>query len=697
MRKGNLLIELFGEEIPARMQRKALQDFSQFFVKEFDDLSLSHGDIKTYITPRRLAIIVTDLDLSQEDRIEERKGPHVDAPQQAIEGFLKSTGFSLEACEKRDMGKGTFYVAKIEKKGKPAAELLPSVVQKVIDSFPWSKSMRWGSSAKTWVRPLHSGMCLLDKETISFDISFGEDEKITFGNTTYGHRFMAGQPLQIHTVGEYAPLLKQHFVIVDQNERRQIILNKAIELAESKGLKLIQDNKLLDEVTGLVEWPVPLMGTVDSEFMNLPPECLITVMKSHQKYFALEAKDGALAPYFIIVANLEATDGGEAIIEGNERVLRARFADAAFFYEQDRRKTLQEHSNELGQLIFHAELGSMAAKAYRLDELSQYIAPKLNVDAQKASLAAVLCKADLITEMVREFPELQGIMGYYYASNEAPEVSHAILEHYGPKEGQAFFSNVSRVVALADKIDTLVGFFSIGIKPTSSKDPYALRRAALGVIRLLEENVPIRLEDLIQESIKAYGTKIEPKSDLTAELKSFFIDRLKVYWKDQGIRYDTLNAVLPKAENDTIYVLKQRAFALEAFIQGDDGEDLLAAYKRASNIVRIEEEKDQQSYQGSVTPSLFRQDQEKNLIQALEKTKEPLDMLMDNQNFEGAMHQLSKLRSLVDGFFDQVTVNDNDPEVRQNRLRLLSKIKSTLEQVADFSKIERGSNTISQK
>ena len=690
--KGDLLIELFSEEIPARMQWKAAEDLKTLFKKQFSEVSLTYDRLESFITPRRLSLAVQGLDLSQPSLTSERKGPRIDAPEKAIQGFLSSTGLRLDQCEERVLEKGTFYFATIQTKSQLTESLLPKIVQNVVDTFPWPKSMRWGHSQKSWVRPLQRGICLLDGKTLSFQISFGNGESVDFSNFTQGHRFMAPQSIEVRDFKEYQQALKDNFVILDHGERKAFIAQKAKEMAASKGLTIRSDDPLLEEVTGLVEWPCLLMGSINENFMSLPPELLVTVMKSHQKYFALENSEGKLAPYFLIVANLQASDGGQAIIQGNARVLKARFSDAAFFYDLDQKQSLESHGKKLDTLIFHKDLGSMAEKVQRMSALSSFIGEKMETNVSLCQRAALLCKADLTTEMVGEFPELQGIMGRYYAQWEGSQISQAIQEHYGPRGAHDPVPEgaVSQVVSMADKVDTLVGFFGIGIQPTGSKDPYALRRSALGLIRLVETSFKVQLRGLFERAFDLYGQRLsQSKETLLKNLESFIIDRVKVYWKVQGIPYDTLNAVLSKAVEDPLCLLKKRALALEAFLQKPEGDPLLGAYKRASNMVRIEEEKNQCVYNTPIDETLLREPPEKDLFLALKKGSEAMKHCLLSENFQSAMEELCQLKTSVDTFFDQVTVNDEDHHVRINRLNLLSHMRSTFDQVADFSKIER--------
>ncbi|MEE8560056.1 MAG: glycine--tRNA ligase subunit beta, partial [Alphaproteobacteria bacterium] len=598
---AELLLELLSEEIPARMQARAAEDLKRLVTDKLKEAGLDFEHAEAYVTPRRLALVVDGLPLQQPDVTEERKGPRVDAPEKAIQGFLGSVGLTLDQVGKRETPKGEFYFARIEKKGLPTELVLEDLVTRVVRNFPWPKSMKWGVGHGPWVRPIHNIICRFGPaESIVITLEPGKGFRTT---ETVGHPFHAPEWFAVKDFADYKAKLAKAKVMLDGAERRATILAEAEKLARTAKLTLKPDDGLLDENAGLVEWPVVLMGRIDEAFMDLPAEVLTTVMRHHQKYFALLDGDGNLAPRFILVANTETRDKGKAIVAGNERVLRARLADARFFWDQDRKERLEDRVSALAKRIFHAELGSVAEKVERTAKLARELAGYADADSGLVERAARLCKADLSTEMVGEFPELQGVMGRYYALNdgEKPEVADAIAEHYSPQgpDDRCPTAPVGVAVALADKIDTLVGFFAIGEKPTGSKDPYAVRRAALGVIRLIiENNLRLPLTKLFGQANHLYA---EPETGFTGdldpqELLDFFAERLKVHLKEQGVAHDLISAVFALGGEDDLVRLLARVDALKAFLESDDGEHLLTAYKRASNIVRIEEKRDGKRY-----------------------------------------------------------------------------------------------------
>jgi len=709
---AELLLEMFSEEIPARMQARAADDLRRLVCDGLKDAQLSFDRADAYVTPRRLALVVDGLSAAQPDVREERRGPRADAPAQAIEGFLKSAGLTRDAVEERETPKGIFLFATIEKKGVATKVVLASLLPTAVGQLPWPKSMRWGSSADRWVRPLHRILCLFDGDVVPVTAA-----GVEAGNATVGHRFLAPDAFDVTGFADYRDTLRAAKVMLDGAERRSVIESEAKRLAAADGLTLRDDPALLDEVAGLVEWPVVHLGRIDEAFMDVPEEVLITSMRSHQKYFALLDADGKLAPRFAVVANTETADGGVQVVAGNERVLRARLSDAKFFWDQDRKQSLENRLPRLAERVFHAKLGSDMERVARIAELAGRLAGPTGADAALAERAARLAKADLTTEMVGEFPELQGIMGRYYAvhDGEPGEVADAIAEHYSPLGPSDRCPNapVSVAVALADKIDTLVGFFGIDEKPTGSKDPFALRRAALGVIRLIIEN-DFRLPLLEvfdgerklyveaaykgepgDDSISVAGFAIhgragwpQPHTHTAWDLIDFLADRLKVHLKGEGVRHDLITAVFARGGEDDLVRLLARVDALKRFLDTDDGANLLTAYKRASNIVRIEEKKDGASYDGEADARLFEQPEESGLHGQLDLAKGRISDALERERFGEAMAVLAELRAPVDAFFDHVTVNCEDAGLRVNRLRLLSQIRSALGGVADFSHIE---------
>jgi glycyl-tRNA synthetase beta chain len=768
---SELLLELFSEEIPARMQKRAGEDLVRLVTDALKQAGVEGKNARAYTTPRRLTLVIDGLPDKTPDVKEERKGPKVGAPQQAIDGFLRAAGLSAigEATVQEDK-KGAFYVAVTEKKGRATADAVAEIVPAAIRAFPWPKSMRWGRGTLRWVRPLHSILCILGGKVVPFEV-----DGVRSGDTTRGHRFMSGGAFAVKDFTDYDMKLFDAKVVLDPAKRAHFIHEGAKALASAEGLTLVEDEALLHEVAGLVEWPVPLIGRIDDAFMSVPQEVLTSTMRANQKYFACIDAQGKLAPRFIVVANLEAADGGKAIVNGNERVLRARFADARFLWDQDRKHTLISRLPKLQEVVFHAKLGTVHDKAMRIGRLAEQLAPYVHASTQnviagldpaiqggmagstrpldarvkpghdelgdvesfaaKAELAGRLCKADLTSQMVYEFPELQGLMGAYYARNDGlgDDIAVAIAEHYSPlgPTDDVPSTPLGKVVALADKIDTLVGFWTIDEKPTGSKDPYALRRAALGVARIiLEDNLRVSLfqelafsasshfldkvsavdailkkasgslqeagtrgqtivnefESIRDDAVRNSGKKFE---HFIPDLLSFFADRLKVYLRDRGARHDLVDAVFALEGQDDLVLIVKRVEALSDFLGTEDGANLLAGYKRATNILRIEEKKDGEgAFNAAPDASLFTQDEEKALAAAIATATASAKAAVATEDFAAAMSALASLRAPVDAFFDKVTVNADDAATRANRLKLLAQIRAALHEVADFSKVE---------
>lgn len=686
---GELLLELLSEEIPAGMQRRAIADLTEMVRGKLAAAEISAAEIRGWVTPRRLTIIAGGIPATQPDHTAERRGPRLGAPKPAIDGFLRSAGLaSIEQCEVRDTGRGEFYFAIIERPGRSAAAVLPELLRAAIAELPWPKSMRYPASALRWVRPLTSVVCLFDGEVLPLPL-----DRVAVGRTTYGHRFLSPGEICVGNAAEYCERLGKAHVVLDQDRRREMIRQGLEAVAAAGGLAVKHDPGLLDEVTGLVEFPVVLAGAIDPEFMALPPEVLATVMRTHQKYFSCLQSDGALAPRFLFVANNVAVDGGRTIIAGNERVLRARLSDARFFWDQDRRTPLAARVEALSDRVFHAKLGSVLDKVGRMEQLSEFLARCVpGADPARSRRAVRLAKADLSSGMVGEFPELQGIMGRYYSLHDGEDsrVAEAIAEHYKPLGPNDTCPSApdSRVVALADKIDTLVSFFVIGEMPTGSRDPFALRRAAHGIIRIILEN-EIRLS--LRRALVTIGGFFNIDHRKAAEQQlDFIIERLKVHLREQGVRHDLIAAVLSQsglAEDDLVRLLA-RVNALRGFLATEDGANLLTAFRRASNIVAIEERRDGRSYDGDPDPRLLRQPEERTLAERLAEVGARAGTFLEREEFEAAMSELARLRRPVDDFFDKVTVNCDDAALRENRLRLLSRIRATLNRVADFSQIE---------
>ncbi len=718
-----LLLELFSEEIPARMQAQAAEDLKRLVTDALAERGLRFEGAASFATPRRLALHIAGLPARQPDLREEKKGPRLGAPQAAVEGFLKSAGLASIAEAKIEFDpkkKGEFYIAVIERKGEATIDVLAEILPLVIRRFPWPKSMRWGaasvrSDSLRWVRPLHSILATFGPDTEDPEIVPFSVDGIKAGNQTHGHRFMAPNAISVRRFDDYAPALAKAKVVLDPARRRDIILHDARDLALAQGLELVEDEALLAEVAGLVEWPVVLIGEFDAAFLDIPPEVIRATIRANQKCFVLnDAATGRLANKFALVANIEASDGGAAIAAGNARVVRARLSDAKFFWDADRKVRLQDRLGKLESVVFHEKLGTQRARVERLVALAQEIAAKIGADGDLAGRAALLAKADLSSEMVGEFPELQGLMGGYYAraQGERDEVAEAIADHYKPQgpNDRVPSAPVAVAVALADKIDMLVGFWAIDEKPTGSKDPYALRRAALGVIALILENgLRAPLTPIFRAAYSNYlgqsaaGGLVSDIGDsqLASQLLAFFADRLKVYLRERGARHDLIDAVFALPNQDDLLLIVRRVEALGAFLDTEDGANLLAGYRRATNIVRAEEKKEGEgAFEGRVDHSLLREPAEVVLWQKIESldvdVRRHLEFAQErigrpefsNETpFEDAMEALSSLRAPIDLFFEKVTVNAPDPELRLNRLRLLARLRRAVNEVADLSRV----------
>jgi glycyl-tRNA synthetase beta chain len=687
----DLLLEFFSEEIPARMQARAAEDLKKLVTDKLVEAGLTYEGAKAFATPRRLALAVTGVPVRQPDVKEERKGPRVGAPDNAIAGFLKAAGLaSIDQAKVQEDKRGNFYLAMIEKPGKAAIDVIAGIVPEVAKNFPWPKAMRWGEAsaepgALSWVRPLHAVVALFGPETEEPDVVPFALDGIASGDTTYGHRFMAPGPIKVRRLDDYVKKLERAKVVVDAARRAEMIRADAKNLAFAQGFELVEDDGLLAEVAGLVEWPVVLMGSFDEAFLSIPPEVIRATIRNNQKCFVVRAQgSGKLANKFVLVANIEASDGGKAIIAGCERVIRARLSDAKFFYEADLRVRLEDRLPKFEHIVFHEKLGTQAERIARIVALAGHLAPIVGADVAKAERAALLCKADLLTDVVGEFPELQGLTGRYYAEAQGEDaaIAQAIEDHYRPKGPDDLVPSdpVAVAVALADKVDMLAGFWAIDEKPTGSKDPYALRRAALGVIR-------IALNNKLRMRLLAIFAKAHKSVD-SSDLLSFFADRLKVQLREQGARHDLVDAVFAPDGQDDLALVVRRIEALAKFLDTDDGKNLLAGYKRATNILRIEERKDKHEYTGVPDAKLFQQAEEKSLANAIGATKREADAAVTREDFAAAMAAIAKLRPFVDAFFDKVTVNVDDAALRANRLRLMNEIREATRAVADFSKIE---------
>ncbi|WP_226553095.1 glycine--tRNA ligase subunit beta [Celeribacter naphthalenivorans] len=740
---ADLLIELFSEEIPARMQKRAAEDLKSLVTNGLVEAGLTYASAGAFATPRRLALSIEGLLDASPTTVEERKGPRVDAPEKALEGFLRGAGVTKDELEIRDEKKGQIYFAKITKPGRPAAEIVAEVLEATVRNFPWPKSMRWGAGSLKWVRPLHSIVCLMTREdgaeVVPLDI-----DGITSGNTVWGHRFMSSGSFKVTSFDDYATKLKQNFVVLDGAERADHIWHDATNQAFAQGLEVVEDKGLLAEVAGLVEWPVVLLGEIGADFLDLPPEVLQTSMKEHQKFFSVRNPKTGRIEKFVTVANRETKDNGATILAGNQKVLSARLSDAKFFWENDvrtvERDGMEAMSAPLANVTFHNKLGSQAARIARIATLAEEIAPIVGADSAEAGVAAKVAKADLSSEMVYEFPELQGIMGRYYAQKAglSDAVADACRDHYSPlgPSDDVPTEAVSVAVALADKLDTLTGFWAIDEKPTGSKDPFALRRAALGVIRLLitndvrlhldrfidsqlvlhkiaeaDENDGIidtlkeildeiaehgvfgaafdaiadKLSDAQKDAVKQAAGNVP---DTSEDLLSFFHDRLKVFLKDEGIRHDVIDACLAMEGNDDITLLVKRARALQAMLDTEDGTNLIQGFKRANNILSQAEEKDCVEYSFGPDLKFAEVAEEKALFAALDAAEEAIKPAMKAEDFTSAMSAMAAMRPEVDAFFEAVQVNADNDIVRRNRLNLLGRIRDICLSVADLTRIE---------
>jgi glycyl-tRNA synthetase beta chain len=675
----DLLLELFSEEIPARMQAGAAKDLERMMVGALTDRGYLFEAIKAFAGPRRLTLAISGLPTKQSDVREELKGPKTDAPPAALDGFLRKTGLRIDQIKVDKTPKGDVYMAVIERQGRETPMVLAEIIPEVMAKLPWPKSMRWKPGLSTrWIRPLHSILCTFDGELVAFSFA-----GISSGQHTRGHRFLSQGKIEARRFDDYVKKLRDAHVILEAEERAAIIFEGVKQAAFVRGLEMIPDEGLLSEVAGLAEWPVVYIGTIQDEFMELPPEILQTAMRTHQRYFSLRKPAapgnnfGEMANRFALVANMIATDGGKEIVAGNERVLRARLSDAKFFWDEDRKHSLDSRVEKLKDMVFHARLGSQYERVMRIEKLAGEIAPRFGADGDKSKRAGRLCKADLTSGMVGEFPELQGVMGRYYAlyDKEDPSVAEAVGDHYGPVgKHPPSFSAITNAVSVADKWDTISQFFKIGEKPTGSGDPYAIRRAALGIIRIVLD--------------RKYRICLSTLPDSSDELLSFFAERLKVALRESGTRHDLIDAIFSLGNEDDLVRLVAQVEALQSFLKTDDGANLLSGYKRAANILKLEEKKDAKIFTGNVDEGLLSEAAEKTLFVALAEARTAIATALQNEGFAAAMQRMAALRVPVDAFFDGVMVNSDDRRVRENRLNLLASLRATLHQVADFSKVE---------
>ena len=699
----DLLLELLSEEIPARMQARAAEDLRKLVTDRLVEAGLAYEGAKAFVTPQRLTLAVYGIPARQPDIKEEKKGPRVGAPENAVAGFLKAAGLkSISEAKVQPDKKGDFYIAVIDRPGRNAIDVIEDVLQATVATFPWPKSMRWGAQSATpgslsWVRPLHSIVATFGPETEEPAVVPLEFDGIRSGDETRGHRFMAPAPIKVRRFDDYVDKLEKAKVVLDPARRADTIRTDAKNLAFAQGFELVEDEGLLAEVVGLVEWPVTLMGSFEQAFLSIPEEVIRATIRNNQKCFVLrDPQTAKLVNKFILVANEEATDGGKAIVAGNERVIRARLSDAKFFYETDLKTRLEDRLPRFEHIVFHEKLGTQAERIARITALAGELAPLVGADVAKAERAAQLCKTDLLTEVVGEFPELQGLMGRYYAEaqNEDEAVAHACEDHYKPKGPDDLVpaDPVSIAVALADKIDTLVGFWTIDEKPTGSKDPYALRRAALGVIRISKSNeINLYPRGLLEKHIRTIKPELSDIaiSEIGDDFQNFFDDRLKVQLREEGARHDLVDAVLYLGGHEVgLLSIVRRVEALSQFLDSDDGKNLLAGYKRATNIIRIEEKKDKREYTDAPDVKRYQLPEEKALAEAIDVVKKEASAAVGKEDFAAAMRAMAKLRPRVDAFFDKVTVNVDDKSLRENRLKLLNEIREATRAVADFSKIE---------
>lgn len=694
---AEFLLELFSEEIPARMQVKAADDLKDLIVKGLAEKGLTFTKAEAHSTPRRISVVIDGLPLENNPPAIDKKGPSITSLQQALDGFLKSIGQSdFSKCVQEETPKGVFWFYRQAVKPQATTEILDLVFTEAMFNLPWPKSMRWGNNnTLPWVRPLKSIISCFDGNPMRTEFQFSPDVNVKVSNITSGHRFLSdGKSFEVSNFADYKDKLKKAHVLLDRADRKKIISEQSQSLANAQGLQVREDEALFEEIVGLVEWPVALVGTFEKEYLDVPQEVLISTMRGNQKYIALLDNNGKLANKFVVIANTETLDNGAQVIAGNEKVLRARLSDAKFYWDQDRKVKLETRVAALDQITFHQKLGSVKDKVTRLQSLSAAIAKEIGANEKDAARAALLAKADLTAGVVFQFPEVQGIIGRYYAlhDKEAADVAAAISDHYKPigANDTCPTAPVSIAVALADKIDTLVGFFAIDEKPTGSKDPFALRRAALGVIRIVLENkLDLPLLPLFDSAYKNYTTRgLRSVEDVSTDLMKFFVDRFKVALKDRGIRHDVIDAVLSASvDNDDLNEVHSIVLALNSFIATEDGKNLVALCKRAFNILTPEEKKDKKSYSGQEDASLLTAQQEISLVEVLATVAEKMGALFDKKDFTGCMLEMSTLRKPVDAFFE-LHVNDPDQNIRANRLTLLARLRDTINPIADFSKIE---------
>lgn len=688
--------EFTSGEIPALMQKGALSFLETWLGDHLKEMNIPYTSIQTFITPTRMGANLEGLPTTQEVTSAERRGPRTDAPENALQGFLTLTGKSKEELEIRETPKGSFYFDVYQTGGEKLTDLIPGILDSLISDFSWPKQMTWATGSRAWVRPLKAGYCVFDGQPLTFEINLSTPGHphpllLSFKNFTTGHRFLAPENLSPKTFDAYKNEMAKAWIMIDPKERAKVIQEQMENLCKAKGITFKPDARLMDEVVGLVEYPFSKLGEIQKEFMHLPPELLITSMRVHQRYFSTQNKDGSLAPYFITIANVPGCDGGKVLMEGNARVLKARLSDAAFFYETDLKAGFEPWLAKLDSVVFHTKLGTLAQRSKRISVIAPHVAAK--ADLPNLLDAIKFAKADLMSLMVGEFPELQGIMGSYYGKKAglSTDVCQAIYDQYTPKgpEDQVPSHPLSQLLGIVDRLDTLLAFFAVDIKPTGSKDPFALRRAALALIRILEEGHEIALRPLM-DALDPIYMDLKPINGYKDDLETFLMERLKIYWKDQGFAHDHINAVLSKGLDRPLVDIKARLSSLSNFLKDDrgNGPHLLAAYKRANNIL-LQASKDQNiTFNGVIDAGIFESPCERDLSEGLQKAKPTVDKMLANRSYEDVMATLAGLRPILDTYFEGVMINVEDIKVRQNRLATLAYFRSLLEEVADFSKLE---------
>lgn len=690
---AQLLLEIFCEEIPARMQLNAAEKLRTDFENRMSDTGLYYQGLKTFVTPQRLVLTADGFSLTQEDNVTEKRGPRVDAPEKALEGFLRSTGLKKEQLTVKSTDKGDFYFAITTQKGKPTKDILKQVLEDILHNFTWPKSMRWGNSKIRWVRPIQNIACVFGGDILP--VKFGH---LVANDISFGHRFMSPKEFKVTDFNSYEKELKQNKVLLNHEDRRLNILWEAEKIAAKNNLKLIDDQKLLDEVTGLVEYPVVLEGEIERNFMKLPEEVLITTIKINQKYFCLRDSKGKLSNKFIFVSNIEGADGSQKIIDGNQRVLRSRLKDAEFFYAQDKNQGLTSFATNLQKIVFHNEIGTIAERVKRIETISVLLAEKLGfkkLDINLVKSAARLIKNDLSTEMVGEFPELQGVMGYYYAleQGEDAKVANAIRDQYKPQgpNDEVPEEDISVIISLSEKIEAMSSLFSAGERATGSKDPYALRRLALGIIRIIDKNeLNIDLNEFIKKALKLLPSKNfkqKNRDEVLSDISEFILDRIKYQFKSEGKNLEVINAVLSRDEYLDYIDFKESITILTAFSESPEGTLTIDAYKRANNILSAEEKKEGKNFNSKHSKSLLKNQVEINLVEEIESARAKIKKFTKSGDYAHCLEALTLLPEKINNFYDNTTINADDSKVRENRLKITAAIVELFDFVAEFDSL----------